>query len=148
MNDPFNISVNWKEKVQFTATNNKTDSEVAIDLPESEFGGEKKGTTPKHLFLQGVAGCTAQIVIMFLGKMKAVMPVKFRVDISGKLNSQNPLYFEHIDLTYYVEGNTEVDTLKKVIKMSEEQYCGLTFMVSKLAKINYKLILNGEEIEI
>ena len=32
--------------------------------------------------------------------------------------------------------------------MSEKQYCGLTLMVSKMAKINSKIIFNGKEIEL
>jgi len=132
--------------MQFTAINDKTDFEVAIDVPYVEEGGEKKGTTPKHLFLQSIAGCTGQIVVMFLRKMKAEMPSKFSIDITGKLTSEHPMYFENIAITYNVEGNTDVNKLKKVIKMSEEQYCGLNLMVSKMAKIDSKLFLNGENI--
>jgi len=146
MRYPLNISINWKEKMQFTAINDKTDFEVAIDVPYVEEGGEKKGTTPKHLFLQSIAGCTGQIVVMFLRKMKAEMPSKFSIDITGKLTSEHPMYFENIAITYNVEGNTDVNKLKKVIKMSEEQYCGLNLMVSKMAKIDSKLFLNGENI--
>ena len=128
--------------MQFTATNDKSDYEVAIDVPNVEEGGEKKGTTPKHLFLQAIAGCTGQIIIMFLRKMKAEMPSKFSIDITGKLTSEHPMYFENITMTYIAEGNTDINKLIKAIKLSEEKYCGLTFMVSKLAKVDTKLILN------
>ncbi len=144
MNETKNISIIWKEKMQFTATNDKSDYQVAIDVPNIEEGGEKKGTTPKHLFLQSIAGCTGQIVVMFLRKMKAEMPTKFQIDISGTLSSEHPMYFETIDTTYIVEGKTDVKKLKKVIKMSEEQYCGLSYMVSKVAKINTVILLNGK----
>ncbi|OYT16916.1 MAG: hypothetical protein B7C24_05150 [Bacteroidetes bacterium 4572_77] len=144
MSELKNISIQWKEKMQFTATNDKTDFEVAIDVPDVEVGGEKKGTTPKHLFLQSIASCSGQIVVMFLRKMKVEMPTKFQVDITGKLTDKHPMYFETLDITYIVEGPTEVDKLKKVIKMSEEQYCGLSFMVSKIAKINTVIKLNNE----
>ncbi len=132
--------------MQFTATNDKSDYEVAIDVPNIEESGEKKGTTPKHLFLQSIAGCTGQIVVMFLRKVKAKMPKKFSIDITGQLTNEHPMYFETINITYNVEGETEVNKLKKVIKMSEEQYCGLSYMVSKLAKINSVILLNGKNI--
>jgi len=147
MSNTKNISINWKEKMQFTATNDKSDYEVSIDVPNIEEGGEKKGTTPKHLFLQSIAGCTGQIIVMFLRKMKAEMPTKFQTDITGILTNEHPMYFETINVTYNIEGKTDVNKLKKVIKMSEEQYCGLSFMVSKLAKINTTILLNGEEIK-
>ena len=88
MKEPLNISIDWKEKMQFTATNDKSDYEVAIDVPDIDEGGENKGTTPKLLFLQSLAGCTGQIVVMFLRKMKAEMPTKFKIDITGKLTSE------------------------------------------------------------
>jgi putative redox protein len=100
------------------------------------------------LFLQVIAGCTGQIVVMYLKKMKAEMPSKFSIDITGKLTSEHTMYFENIAITYKVKGSTDKNKLKKVIKMSEEQYCGLTFMVSKLEKIETKLFLNGENTEI
>ncbi len=148
MRDPLNISINWKEKMQFIAVNDKTDYEVAIDVPNVEEGGEKKGTTPKHLFLQSIASCTGQIIVMFLRKMKAEMPSKFSVDITGTLTKEHPMYFETIDMVYTFEGNTDVNKLNKVVNMSEKQYCGLTLMVSKMAKINSKIIFNGKEIEL
>jgi len=148
MREPLNISINWKEKMQFTATNDKTDFEVAIDTTIAEDGGEKKGTGAKHLFLQAIAGCTGQVVVMMLRKIKAEMPSKLNIDITEKLTSEHPMYFENITITYILKGNTDVNKLEKAIKLSEQKYCGLTFMVSKLAKIDTNLLLNGENIEI
>jgi len=143
-----NISINWIEKMQFTATNDVSDYEVAIDVPNIEEGGEKKGTTPKHLFLQSLAACNGQIVVMFLRKMKAEMPKSFAVDISANLTTEHPMYFDIIKITYRFEGNTDINKINKVVKMSEEQYCGLTYMMSKTAKINTTIMLNGEQINI
>ena len=148
MKEPLNITIDWKEKMQFIATDEKSDYKVAIDIPYVDEGGENKGTTPKYLFLQAMAGCTGQIVVMFLRKMRAEMPSKFSIDVSAKLSSEHPMYFENVDMTYRIEGKTDVEKLKKVIKMSEEQYCGLTFTVAKLAKMNTKVIFNGEEIKL
>ncbi len=148
MREPLNISIEWKEKMQFTAKNDLTDNTVAIDIPYVKEGGEKKGTTPKHLFLQSIAGCTGQIVVMFLRKMKAEMPTKFNISITGTLTTEHPMYFEKISMNYDVEGDTEIEKLKKVIKMSEEQYCGLSYMVSKLAKMETTITLNGEVISV
>ena len=145
---PLNISINWKEKLQFVATNDHTDYQVNIDTAEASVGGEKNGTGSKHLFLQGIAGCTAQVVIMMLQKMKAEMPSKFTLDITGKLTTEHPMYFENITMTYNFEGNTNANQLIKAIKLSEEKYCGLTFTVSKLAKINTNLFLNSVLIKI
>ncbi len=146
MRDPLNISINWTKKMQFAATNDKTDAKVVIAVQSGDLNEDKKGTGPKHLFLQGFAGCTGGAVLFLLEKMRAEMPLKFWIDVSGKLTSEHPMYFETIDLSYHFEGNTDVNLIKKAVMMSEEKYCGLTYMLRKSAKINIGLTLNGEEI--
>jgi uncharacterized OsmC-like protein len=44
---------------------------------------ELKGTEPKHVFLQGLVGCTGGAVLFILEKMRAEIPTKFMVDFSG-----------------------------------------------------------------
>ena len=142
-----NIAINWTEKLQFTATNDKTDAKVSIAIETPDKTGEVKGTGPKHVFLQGLAGCTGGAVIFLLEKMRAEMPTKFSIDVSGKLTTDHPMYFETIDINYHFEGNTDVEMIKKVVQMSEEKYCGLTYMLSNMAKINIGITLNGKAIE-
>jgi len=146
MKDPLNISISWKEKLQFVATNDKTDYQVYIDTAEEAVGGQKKGTGSKHLFLQAIAGCSAQVVIMMLQKMKAVMPNKFNVDITGKLTTEHPMIFKTIDFTYKFEGDTKVEQIKKAVKLSEEKYCGLTFTVANLGIVNSNIIVNSKRV--
>ena len=140
-----NISIDWTDKLQFIATNNTTDTQVIIDAP-SEEGIPTTGTTPKQLFLQGLASCTAGVVIYLLEKMRAELPTKLKVDVSGQLTDDHPMYFENIDITYEIEGNTGEEKIKKVIQMSEEKYCGLTYMLREVAKFNIRLIYNGHAI--
>ena len=140
-----NISIEWTEKLQFIASNDTTDTQVIIDAP-SEEGKSTKGTTPKQLFLQGLASCTAGVVIYLLEKMRVELPTKFKVDISGQLTNDHPMFFETMDITYTLEGNASEDKIKKVIQMSEEKYCGLTYMLREVAKFNVKVCYNGKTI--
>lgn len=70
------------------------------------------------------------------------------VNVSGKLTTDHPMYFETIDITYQFEGATDVKMIKKAVKMSEEKYCGLTYMLKDMAKINIKVLLNNKVIEL
>ena len=140
-----NISIDWTEKFQFIGSNDKTDKQVMIDAPSGDTA-ESQGTTPKQLFLQGMASCTAAVVISLLEKMRAEMPTKFKIDVSGELTNEHPMYFKTIDITYTVEGNTKEELIKKAIQMSEEKYCGLTYMLREVATFNTKIIHNGKEI--
>lgn len=146
MNKRINISLDWAGKFQFVGTNDTSNAKVLIDIdiPETE----KKETGPKQLFLQGMASCTAGVLIYLLEKMRVEMPTKLKVDVSGKLTEDHPMYFDAIDVTYHIEGNTGVDAIRKVVEMSEKKYCGLTYMLEKVAKFNVKVLLNGENIEL
>jgi putative redox protein len=142
-----NISIDWTEKLQFIGTNDTTDTQVIIDAP-SEEGKATKGTSPKQLFLQGLASCTAGVVIFLLEKMRVELPTKFKVDISGQLTADHPMYFESINITYFLEGAASEEKIRQVIQMSEEKYCGLTYMLREVAKFNVRVIYNGNDITI
>ena len=139
------ISIDWTENLRFIGTNNTTESKVIIDAP-AEDGKPVTGTTPKQLFLQGLASCTAGVVIYLLEKMRVELPTKFKVDVSGQLTNDHPMYFETIDVTYELEGNADEEKIKKVIQMSEDKYCGLTYMLRGMAKFNVNVIYNGKAI--
>lgn len=140
-----NISIDWTEKMQFIGTNNITDTEVFIDAPSKD-GVLTTGTTPKQLFLQGLASCSAGVVIFLLQKMRTELPTKFKVNVSGQLTDDHPMYFESIDITYELEGNADEEKIKKVIQMSEDKYCGLSYMLQKVSKLNVKIVYNGNTI--
>ena len=147
MRDPLNISVDWTEKMQFTATNDKTDAKVAIAVQSGAGATENNATGSKHLFLQGFAGCTGGAVLFLLEKMRAEMPTRFVVDVSGKLTTEHPMYFETIDVVYRIDGNTDVNAIKKAVTMSEDKYCGLTYMLRKASKVSFSVLVNGQAVE-
>lgn len=147
MRGSVNISIDWTEKLQFTATNDKTDAKVVIGIETPDESEKVQGTGPKHVFLQGLAGCSGGAIIFLLQKMRAVMPTKFSVDVAGKLTTEHPMVFETIDMTYHFEGDTDVEMIKKVIQMSEEKYCGLTYMLSKVSGLTIKITSNGKVVD-
>ncbi|QFZ55333.1 hypothetical protein FEZ18_11200 [Oceanihabitans sp. IOP_32] len=147
MKDKKNISVKWTEKLQFIATNDRTDAKIDIGIKGEGQKEEIQGTEPKHVFLQGLAGCSAGAIIFLLQKMRAEAPTGFKMDVSGTLTTEHPMVFETIDITYHFEGNTDVEMIKKVITMSEEKYCGLTYMLAQIAKVNIMITLNGKAIK-
>jgi putative redox protein len=147
MNDKKNISIEWTDKLQFIATNDKTDAKIDIGIKGEGQKAEIKGTEPKHVFLQGLAGCSAGAIVFLLQKMRAETPTAFKMDVSGTLTTEHPMVFETIDITYHFEGNTDVEMLKKVIQMSEEKYCGLTYMLAKIAIVNIMITQNGKAVK-
>lgn len=56
MKNNINISIDWTEKLQFTATNDQTTDEVAIAVQAGGTGEESHGTGPKHVFFTRLSG--------------------------------------------------------------------------------------------
>lgn len=106
-----------------------------------QFGGKNKGARPKGLLLTALAGCTAMDVISILRKMKSE-PEVFYVETEGELTETHPKTFSSIIITYYFKGaNITEEKAKKAITLSLENYCGVSAMLSKACKIDYKIII-------
>ncbi len=104
------------------------------------------GETPKHLFLQSVAGCTGIDVIAILEKMRAPVPELFRIEVEAPLTDEHPKVFTAFEITYLFEGTGDPDKLVRAITLSQEKYCGISAMFRKIAPLSWRALLNGAEI--
>jgi len=128
----------WHEDMYMTAATDT--AKVEMDAkPES--GGQGKGQSPKELVLSGLAGCTGMDVIAILRKMRA-LPTSFTIEVEAESTTEHPKVFSAIHLTYKASG-TDQEKLEKAVKLSQEQYCGVSAMLSKTAKISYDIIVEG-----
>lgn len=135
-------TVTWKDGMQFEGSTGKNNVLMDATAPL----GKEAGATPKELVALGLGGCTAMDVIAFLKKYKQA-PEKFHIDLDiEKTASGYPAVFENALLTFSVEGNVEADKLNEAVKLSQTKYCGVSAMLSKAFPINYKVVLNGQEI--
>lgn len=128
----------WKESMEFAGFNDKNGELNVVKLD---------GPTPKHLFLQAIAGCTAMDVVGILEKMHSEMPSKFEVEVEGDLTEDHPKVFTNFDMTYNIEGNIDPEKLKRAVKLSQENYCGISTMAKKVAQMSIKIVLNGQSVE-
>lgn len=111
---------------------------VVMDArPES--GGENKGQAPKELVLSGLCGCTAMDVISILKKMRS-LPESFSVEAEAEQTESHPKVFKRIHLKYITKG-VDREKLEKAVKLSQEQYCGVSEMLKKTAEITYEIIV-------
>lgn len=127
----------WKEKMEFNGFNDKNDklNEVSIS-----------GPTPKHLYLQSIVGCSAMDVIAILEKMRTDMPESFNVEIEADLTEDHPKVFKDFMITYFFEGKTDIEKIKRAVSLSQDRYCGVSEMAKKVSELSYKIIVNGKEI--
>lgn len=137
-----NTSVQWKEGMEFIGS--VDDHNVPMDAKSPI--GKSSAATPKELVAMGLAGCTAMDVIAFLKKFKQ-MPKKFHVDADVQTSSSgHPVVFEKANLTFNVEGEIDPEKLKEAVHLSQTKYCGVSAMLSKAFPIEYRILLNKQEI--
>lgn len=139
------VTVVWKEKMQFEGSNDSNSARVAIDITDPALGGEGRGQSPKHMFLQSVAGCTGMDVIHILTRMRTELPSKFSMEVSGEAAENDPKVFTKIRMTYHVEGKVDREKFLKAVKLSQDTYCSIGIMVKKICDYSYEVYLNGEK---
>ncbi|HNX22782.1 MAG TPA: OsmC family protein [Spirochaetota bacterium] len=138
--------VKWISGMEFSGSNALNDSLIVIDYADSSKGESGRGTTPKQMFLQSVAGCTGMDVINILTKMRSVLPDSFSMEVEGKVAEEEPAVFTNILLTYYFTGAMDDKALLRAVKLSQEKYCSISIMVKRICDFEYKIIFNGAEI--
>ena len=137
------VKTTWNDNMEFDSEING--HHVILDA-NSEVGGHDKGPRPKGLMLTALTGCTGMDVVSILKKMK-VENYKFWMDADADQTDEHPKYYSKIYLTYnFVGDDLSVDKIKKGVSLSEERYCGVSFMLKKAAEFQTKIIVNGEEV--
>ncbi len=104
------------------------------------------GPKPMQLLLMSLIGCTGMDAISILQKKRQI-PNTFKVVIeSYERAMQHPKVYTKLNLAYIAEGNIAPEALKRSVELSQKKYCSVSEMLRKTAEINYKVILNGEEV--
>jgi len=105
----------------------------------SEFGGNNTGPRPKPLLLSALAGCTGMDIASLLNKMRANVK-EFKLIVSAEQNEEHPKYYKKIHLIYrFFDDNPQKDKIKKAVELSQEKYCGVSFMLAKAAELTWSI---------
>lgn len=135
--------VTWDDGMSFTT---ETDGFKQVIDSHPDFGGRGLGPKPKPFLLTALGGCTAMDVISMLNKMR-VKYDSFNVNVEGSLSEEHPKYYNKIHIIYEVVGeDIPVDKIQKAVDLSEERYCGVSFMLRKAAEITNEIQINGKKI--
>ena len=134
-----NVNTSWVGKMKF-------DSEVSghhiiLDAAE-EVGGENAGPRPKELMLSALAGCTGMDVVSILKKMKVELDA-FDIKIEADLTEEHPKVYSKMHIIYQFKGkDLDLEKLQKAIRLSQENYCGVSAMYRKAMELSYEIIVN------
>lgn len=110
-----------------------------------EYGGRDLGPRPKNLLLSALIGCTGMDVVSVLRKMK-VTGYSLRITAEAESSREHPVYFTSIRLRYQFGGDDLPDKkIRKAVDLSQERYCGVTYMLSKSSEIDYEIVYVDKE---
>ncbi len=130
------IEVNWNKGMSFETELNG--HKLVMDAAP-EVGGEDLGPRPKILLLAGLAGCSGMDVVSILRKMRVELD-DFKMDLEGKLTEEHPKFYEDITIVYKFKGtDLPMAKLEKAVDLSQNRYCGVSAMLGKAAKMNYRI---------
>jgi len=123
----------------------KFDSEVnghhiIIDA-SPEAGGHDYGPRPKALMLTAVAGCTGMDVVSILKKMHVEIE-QFNIEVIADGTDEHPKHFTDLHIIYRFKGkDLPMDKLLKAIDLSQERYCGVSFMYKKAMNVTHEIVV-------
>jgi putative redox protein len=130
------VKTTWKGNMAF-------DSEVSghhilMDAPSS-FGGSNQGPRPKELMLTSLAGCTGMDVVSLLEKMRVEVK-DFQIYVEADLTEEHPKHYSKMHVIYEFHGNNlPIEKLQKAVELSQEKYCGVSYMYKKVFVVTYEI---------
>lgn len=126
----------WKKQMNFASV--VDDFTINMDAA-LEFGGNNMGTQPKKLMLVALTGCTGMDVVSILSKMKVYFD-KFQVYAEAELSEEHPRFYTKVHLVYEIFGkNIDKSKVEKAINLSQEKYCGVSYMFRFFAQVTYDI---------
>ncbi len=132
------LEVTWKQGMAFES---EIDGfKLTVDAAP-ETGGENLGPRPKPLMMLALGGCTGMDVVSILKKMR-IEPEAFSMSIEGEISDEHPKRFTKMHLVYTFKGkDLPIDKLEKAIKLSQEQYCGVSASYKDAMELSYEIKL-------
>lgn len=121
------------------------DHVVVMDAPERA-AGHDNGPIPKPLLLTALTGCTGMDVVALLRKQGLTLH-DFALEAEGELSKKAPLYYTAVHLTYKAAAEDVVaEPLVAAVQKSQEEICGVSYMLRQSSALSYSIELNGVEI--
>lgn len=135
------VDIKWNGKMSFST---EVDGhEIKMDA-KTESGGEGTGPRPKPFILVALGGCTGMDIASMLTKMRVEFDT-LNVKVDGDLTEEHPKHYYQILVTYELTGkDINLEKVKKAVHLSEEKYCGVSYMLKQALKISNKIVINGE----
>jgi putative redox protein len=121
----------WIEKQKFSGVASSGHT-IVVD------GDKEAGNSPMELVLIGLCGCTGYDVASILRKKREPF-TSLEVRAEAERAANPPTVYTEIRLVYKLGGKVSHKAVEDAVKLSEEKYCSVAAMLSKTAKISWKI---------
>jgi putative redox protein len=125
----------WTEQFRFNCTGN-----AGFTVPVD--GDSKTANSPTDLVLMALCGCTAYDVVSILQKKREPFTA-VEVSAEAEKATQSPRVYTEIKLLYKIRGKVSHKAVEDAVRLSEEKYCSVSIMLSKTAKLSYRIELDS-----
>jgi putative redox protein len=110
-----------------------------------KIGAEDGGARPKEMLLFALGGCTAFDVKQVLDKRR-VTPDAFEVALTADESEDIPMVLTRVRMEYRFRGEIPVIDIERAIRLSFDKYCAVSAMLRQILPIEWRVLLNGEEV--
>lgn len=136
------LNVNWKKGMAFET---ELDGHKIVVDADDAVGGNDLGPRPKPLMLLALAGCTGMDVVSILRKMRVELD-DFNVEVVANNTDEHPKHYDEMKVIYKFWGkDLPEDKINKAVNLSEERYCGVSFVYRKYIKMSTEIQINPEK---
>lgn len=135
------VDMNWLGNLAYECD---MDGHKVITDAGASIGGDNKGVSPKKLMLTALAGCTGIDMAMILKKMRVEIR-DIKVSVEGELTEEQPSYYKNMHVIYEFFGkDLPHKKLERAVKLSEEEYCGVSALYKKVIPVTSEIIYHEE----
>ena len=132
------VDTSWKGNMLFDA--NVSGHHVMMDAVPA-VGGEDKGSRPKELMLAALAGCSGMDVVSILKKMRVDF-TGLEIRVEAEMTEDHPKHYIKMHVIYEFTGrDLPMEQLKKAVELSQERYCGVSFVYKKAMEVTYEILI-------
>lgn len=136
------LNLNWKKGMAFET---ELDGHKIVVDADDAVGGNDLGPRPKPLMLLALAGCTGMDVVSILRKMRVELD-DFNVEVVANNTDEHPKHYDEMKVIYKFWGkDLPEDKINKAVNLSEERYCGVSFVYRKYIKMSTEIQINPEK---
>lgn len=135
------VNLEWMKDMSFVGDVNG--HKIVIDADDT-VGGNDRGPRPKPLMLLALAGCTGMDVISILRKMRVEVD-NFDVVVEADSTDEHPKHYNKMKVIYKFWGkDLPKEKLEKAVNLSEERYCGVSFVYKQYMELTSEIQINPE----